>query len=237
MVRKSISDPKQAFLITKTCEDEEKEKLKSRKNSLEQIYGKILDKIKYPDLKAFSEWKIWELKGDYLKEKAKPEDFTTDYLIVPLLKLLGYSEDDWTRQKAVEKFGKKKPKYPDFELKMNSHKIPIEVKPLNHKIEDALHQLEEYMDIRGYSPDYGIATNGTIWILMTYENHKEIRISLENTTKKYFGISDASEKKVNKEIVEFFCKLSKDRILYTFQGENPDKLKMDKPTSLDGYIS
>ena len=123
-------------------------------------------------------WKNQELKGDYLKEKAKLEDFTQDYVIIPLLKILGYSENDWVRQKKIE--GISGEEWPDFELKLYGLRIPLEIKPLNQDINKAIKQVEKYMKSRVYAPKYGIATNGIVWVLKKFISDKENKKLFEN---------------------------------------------------------
>ena len=116
-----------------------------------------------------------ELNGSHLKVTAKPEEYTKDRLITPILTMVGCRIDFHEREfKAL----RKTPRFIDYDVTtVTGTKYFIEAKPLNAKLDKnddqgALVQVIDAMRLAEVRDEYklGIATDGYSWIFVNGKN-------------------------------------------------------------------
>ncbi|MFA9516567.1 hypothetical protein ACERIT_05020 [Halopenitus sp. H-Gu1] len=93
----------------------------------------------------------------------RPESFTENHLIYPLLEAAGLEYEP-------RPFGQSggRAVWPDFELtNVEAHTIG-EDKPLNN-VEEAIPEIKEYLDRKSIDAEYGIATDGIEWYIYRIE--------------------------------------------------------------------
>ncbi|ELZ16582.1 Eco57I restriction-modification methylase domain-containing protein [Natrinema limicola] len=91
-----------------------------------------------------------------------PEAWTEDNLIWPLIEAVSL-------EKEVRPFGSgNKQSLPDFEITNLGKEVLGENKTPNN-LDDAISDIEEYLDRKSLGPDYGIATDGIEWQLIKIE--------------------------------------------------------------------
>ncbi|PSQ05700.1 SAM-dependent DNA methyltransferase [Halobacteriales archaeon QS_6_71_20] len=93
----------------------------------------------------------------------RPETFTENNLIFPLLEACGLDHNE-------QPYGEKGSQvvWPDFELLLNEPKVIGENKSLNN-IDEGLSELRDYLDRKSIGADYGILTDGFDWTLTKIE--------------------------------------------------------------------
>lgn len=93
----------------------------------------------------------------------KPETFTEDYLIHPLLGAVGI---EYERQPYAQKGNRVS--WPDFETQNLDETVIGENKPLNN-VEEAKEEIKGYIDRISVNGEYGIITDGIEWRLYAVE--------------------------------------------------------------------
>ena len=93
----------------------------------------------------------------------KPEAYTEDYLIEPLLGTVGLQVDAQPYGKSGER-----DRWPDGEIRNLETRVITEHKPINN-VAEARPQLKEYLDRKSLGADYGIATDGVEWSVYKIE--------------------------------------------------------------------
>lgn len=135
-------------------------------DSLGKIRNEINNEILLNDL--FQGKKRAILKRSHTRLKRKPEDFTKENLIEPILKWLGYEEFGG----SSGSYGEDR-KEVDYVLEVQRVRILIEAEPLNSNLdqkESGKIQLMDYLERKSFKSNLGIATNGTEWILVKFDN-------------------------------------------------------------------
>ncbi|USZ67415.1 Eco57I restriction-modification methylase domain-containing protein [Halorussus salilacus] len=94
---------------------------------------------------------------------AKPETYTEDHLIRPLLEAVGLASE---RQPYGERGGTVV--WPDFEVTNVETTVIGESKPLNG-VGEAVEEIQDYLDRKSIGAEYGIATDGIEWHLRKIE--------------------------------------------------------------------
>ncbi len=216
MKNKKKSPPTQVKFVHKNIGEMPENELERVKLEMERIFQMAKDGIKneyYPEIVMGK-----TLESKHLKTNQKPEEFTKQYLIKPLLSVLGYKENkDYNTETAIKTHTNDK--IPDFTLIVDNEKILIEAKPLRVDLEKiGVPQLKDYLDKKTAVENYGIVTNGLEWRLIRYMEGKKrfdtINIlSIEDAFYKLFGVKVENE---NQIINNFYSKLCKRNILYTF---------------------
>ena len=140
----------------------------------------------------------------------KPEAYTEDYLIEPLLEAAGL-------EVASQPYGKsgERDRWPDGEIRNLETRVITEHKPLNN-VADAHGQLKEYLDRKSLGADYGIATDGIEWYVYKIElggdftEYPEVeRIDLRRALlaiareRGYIASTDAEAVDLDEELAEF----------------------------------
>jgi hypothetical protein len=127
-------------------------------------------KARFKDIKKFENVLIYgeAFSSSDNSLNQEPEEFTKKYLIDPLLNLLGWSQSKSIRLPTLE--GLKKPDYiiePKEDNFKDNFTLLVEAEPLNIGLDVKNHGLDQVRSwlLSKKAPDYGLATNGFIWVL------------------------------------------------------------------------
>ena len=139
-------------------------KMQSDASKVDEILKKFRDGLTIQARKKIEDGH--KLSSDFLISKSDPETFTEDYLIEPMLKLLGLSQI--TRNKHFDNAKRRV----DYLLQNeNGLRILLEGKPLNSDLRDksedgAVNQITGIFKLRESEKcSFGIATDGSKWII------------------------------------------------------------------------
>ncbi len=142
------------------------------KKQFREIINEVTDKIRLQEIVRGHPEK--PLKREDLRHNTRPEDTTEDYIIAPVLEYLGYQKGkSYFKRTGPE--SDKRTQECDFTLLAGNEKILVESEPLGkdlYKTGVGVRQLANYLDIRSFKAEVGIATNGLRWILVKYNPEK-----------------------------------------------------------------
>lgn len=93
----------------------------------------------------------------------KPETFTEQYLIYPIFDAIGFEYDKQPYGQTGDKTV-----WPDSEITNLSKKVAVEHKPLNN-VGEGLSDVTVYLDSKTVDADYGIVSDGIIWVVKAAE--------------------------------------------------------------------
>jgi hypothetical protein len=111
-----------------------------------------------------------KLHSKHLKDEQEPEEFTKRNLIEPLIELLGFEIISETV--LVSPGGRKEPDYVIRPKKKDEPIIYVEAEPINTDLYSKGHgisQVKDWLISRASKTDYGIATDGFLWILLKFD--------------------------------------------------------------------
>lgn len=143
------------------------------KRRISSIYNRlnehIVNKIILSELLQRN--KVLERKDIQLNKA--PEDFTEETIIKPLFEFLGYPNDRIHRRTGS--IGTVERKEADYTMIVGKENILIEAEPLNKDLTikgSGINQVESWLEKRSFKADYGVATNGFVWILLKYDSEE-----------------------------------------------------------------
>lgn len=224
-----------------------------KKNFTEIVEGfirsKQIDAIK---LNAIIQGKNVYLKSKDILPPQKPEEFTKEKLIYPILKdLLEYSDlvkEAFIDKKFALNNRKDKYKFPDYKSSKNNG-VLIEAEPIGKDLRNiqnsGINQVYEWLDSIQTKEEVGIATNGIQWILV-YKDSKnnmltEIKsINLKDAFLKINSEVNKSqlllepEKNIDQLIEEFYLTFSSSNIMETIEYHS-DLIKEQKENITDKF--
>lgn len=108
------------------------------------------------------------LKRNHTRLNRKPEDVTKENIIEPLLNWLGFEELGRSSGLSGENWEEA-----DYVLEVHGVRILVEAEPLNTNLDQnkkGKMQLIKYLEKKRSRSNLGIATNGTEWILLKFDN-------------------------------------------------------------------
>lgn len=111
-----------------------------------------------------------KLQSKHLKDEQEPEEFTKRSLIEPLIELLGFEIISETV--LVSPSGRREPDYVIRPKKQDAPIIYVEAEPINTDLYSKGHgisQVKDWLISRASKTDYGIATDGFLWILLKFD--------------------------------------------------------------------
>jgi len=222
----------QTRLYTIQIASEKKQNLEIEINN---IYKNIKDRFK--NFGKFQDVLIYSsiFHSVDLKDEQLPEEFTKRNIIEPLVSLLGYEIIPETRLSAPS--GKKQP---DYIMKPKNEGKPIFYVEAEHLNADlygkniGVSQVNEWLLSRASKTDYGIATDGFLWILLKFdttsaESKEILKVDLRQLFLKILNPRGFfSDIEINK-IKEYFLTLDSEYISSFLEGyiEILEKVKED----------
>jgi len=126
-----------------------------------KIFGTFQEVLTRPTAKFYSK---------DLKDEQIPEESTKRNLIEPLIELLGFEIISETM--LVSPGGRKEPDYVIRPKKQDKPIIYVEAEPINTDLYSKGHgisQVKDWLISRASKTDYGIATDGFLWILLKFD--------------------------------------------------------------------
>jgi hypothetical protein len=140
-------------------------------NKLKEIYNEV--KSRFNDFDKFQN--VLTLQASYsskdLKDQQEPEEFTKQFVIIPLIEFLGYDTRVGETQLPTP-FGIKSP---DYKIKPKNQDNPlffVEAEPFNTDLNARGHgisQVNDWLLSKASKTLYGIATDGFLWVLVKFE--------------------------------------------------------------------
>ena len=158
------------------------------------------------------------LRDSFAEEyKSKPEQFTKENIIEELFNFLGFDKSARASETELMKsFGRN---YPDYKLMVNPEfHLLVEAEPLNsdlHSGGHGLRQVEEWLQNKACTTNFGIATDGFRWHLVEYRMQKgktrplaTVDISLFFKERLGYStlVSEKEKKKIFEDFFRFFSK-------------------------------
>lgn len=122
---------------------------------LAEFVAGLDERLSAQDLEAVLQGRKDDLSSSDLGNK--PEAFTENNLIEPLLRAVGVATDPQPYGKSGER-----DQWPDFEVTNLETAVIGESKPING-VAQAKPEIKEYLDRKSLGADYGIATDGVAW--------------------------------------------------------------------------
>jgi hypothetical protein len=145
------------------------EKKKNLDNKLKELYHIIKSRFKsfgtFQDVLAKSSG----YGSNDLKDEQEPEEFAKQYLIKPLIESLGYETVSETVLPSP--VGRKKP---DYTIRSKDQRVIfyVEAEPFNTDLRAegrGVSQVDSWLISRASKTNYGIATNGFLWIIRKFD--------------------------------------------------------------------
>lgn len=199
------------------------EKLNELKKEFENIFsnlkGSIKNKKDLHDL-ILNDKRV--LKTEDTKPNQKPEDYTKRIIVRPLLRILGYSDTDFGRE--TEQDLDISQRWADYELIIGNDSVLVEAEPLNKDLRSknsGIAQVKEWILNKQTKTDFGIATDGFLWIMVKFDRNsmaiKELKlINLRAIFLEFIGQTLLEDDK-DSTMKEFYSLFSKQSIISAFK--------------------
>ena len=161
------------------------------------------------------------LKSDDISLSQKPEDFTKERIIQPILKVLEYEKLDIGRESKQQLDESKR--WADYTLTIENDSVLVEAEPLNKDLrvkKSGVDQVREWILSKKTPTDFGIATDGFLWIMIKFDrNALKMRELKTINLRPIFLELIGQETFANKEEIlkEFYTSFSKENIIPAFK--------------------
>jgi len=196
--------------------------LKELKSVCEGIFSNLKQSIENKkELFAIIQSEKRELKSKDIVLHQKPEPFTKRIVIQPLLKALGFDIADYGKE-SEQKLSDSR-RWADYTLKTEGEDVLIEAEPLNKDLyakKCGVEQVREWILSKKTKTNFGIATDGFIWIMLKFDENtlkmRELKtINLRPVFLEFIN-QQLIEKKAESILKEFYSLLSKQSIILAF---------------------
>jgi len=176
-------------------------------NSFRKLIGQIVDKLRNDAVNEsvldslFLGKKV--LKSEMLKDNESPEDYTRKNFIDKMLLFLGYSESEIKTATNLQWVDRRSET--DYKLVVDATPIYGEAESINKDLEGdktGLNQVKGWLEQKQTKSDYGFATDGIRWVLIKYDNKKNIFITLEDINLIPFFTSLLTRQQETEQIIE-----------------------------------
>jgi len=162
-----------------------------------------------------------QLSSEDIKLQQKPESFTKDNIIKPLLLSLGYKDDNFAKE-TKQKLSKHD-RWADYTLIVGNDYVLVEAEPMKKSLrmdESGLGQVQEWIESKRTNTDYGIATNGLEWIMVKFDRNslrlRELKsINLQPIFSSFLGQEHLTT--FDEVLKDFYLTFSKDTIISSFK--------------------
>ncbi|MCX6664431.1 MAG: type I restriction enzyme HsdR N-terminal domain-containing protein [Euryarchaeota archaeon] len=205
------------------CNDSFKEeKLTELIETFEEIFKNLQYSINKKDLHDLILDGTRLFNSEDTLEHQKPEDYTKQSIIRPLFKVLDYEAKNIGGESGQDLDVYRR--WADYNLIIKNENVLVEAEPLNKDLrtkKSGIDQVKEWILSKKTKTNFGIATNGFLWIMVKYdENAKIIRklktIDLRPVFVDFInqGHLDNNDKEILKE---FYRSFSNDKIISVFK--------------------
>lgn len=162
-----------------------------------------------------------QLISEDIKLQQKPESFTKDNIIKPLLLALGYSDDNFAKE-TKQKLSKHD-RWADYTLIIGNDYVLVEAEPMKKSLrmdESGLGQVQEWIESKRTNTDYGVATNGLEWIMVKFDRNslrlRELKsINLQPIFSSFLGQEHLTT--FDDTLKDFYLTFSKETIISSFK--------------------
>ena len=146
------------------------ENLKNLESTARSIFADLQNRVKNRKILTDLMTGRKELESRDLHILSKPETVTREVIIQPLLKCLGYADEDIISESGQDVESERR--WIDYQLAVDNSTILIEAEHLGSDLwapKKGVNQVKGWIMAKSVDTDYGIATDGFQWILLKYD--------------------------------------------------------------------
>lgn len=174
---------------------------------------------------------------------SKPETFTENHLIYPLLEACGLTYEEQPYGQAGDQAV-----WPDFELtNIEDTDVIGENKPINN-VEDGISEIKDYLDRKSIGAEYGILTDGFDWYIYRIElggdfteypeiTHIDLRETIMEIARDTGAVASTSLTPVDIDegLTEFVEIFTHDRLATLLTRTAPKKLRDERKRDVESF--
>lgn len=195
------------------------EKLNELKETFEEIFKNLQYSINKKDLHNLILDETRLLKSEDTLEHQKPEDYTKQIIIRPLFKVLNYEAKNIGGESGQDLDVSKR--WADYNLIIKNENVLVEAEPLNKDLrtkKSGIDQVKEWILSKKTKTNFGIATNGFLWIMVKYDENAKIIRKLKTIDLRPIFVDFINQDNKNKEILkDFYSSFSNETIISVFK--------------------
>jgi len=222
---------------TNLSEDKRSELYESFEKIISELGANIKNKKDLSDIFSDS---FRHLRPDDMLISQKPEEFTKNFIINPLLKILEFEDNDFIKE-TKQTFDESR-RWADYTIKVDNNFVLLEAKALNIDLyakDSAISQVREWLISKQTPTNYGIATDGFLWIMVKFDEDvlriQELKtINLRPVFLELIGQKNLMN--VKELLDDFYLSLSKTNIIHTFKEESY-QLEMEREKISQSFYS
>lgn len=209
--------------------------------AFEKIFSELAANIKNKkDLSVILSDPFRHLRPEDMLVSQKPEEFTKNFIINPMLKILGFEDNDFIKE-TKQTFDESR-RWADYTIKVDNNFVLLEAKALNIDLyakDSAISQVREWLISKQTPTNYGIATDGFLWIMVKFDEDvlriQELKtLNLRPVFLELIGQKNLTN--VMEPLEDFYLSLSKTNIIHTFKQESY-QLEMEREKISQSFYS
>jgi hypothetical protein len=200
----------------------------------------LADRLSPHDFELVLAGKKDDLEGRDLGQK--PERYTEDELVYPLLEAVGLAYDAQLYAEAGDRV-----QWPDFGLANVENDIIGENKALNN-VEEGVSQIKDYLDRKSIGAEYGIVTDGIEWYLYKIElggdfteypeiEHIDLRPAIQVIAREagYLAQAGIEETDTDEEVATFIDVFDRDAFEQLLSQDAPQRIRDQRKRDVDEF--